>query len=426
MTASVHTGETVLFSVLLQLIVMIGAARLFGRFARAIGQPGVVGEIIAGLALGPSLFGYFLPGASAYLFSRQAAVPIGILSQIGLTLLMFQIGADFDFGQLREGRRRGVTGLVALVSIIAPLLLGCCVGLRSAPALAPGKDPFTYSLFCGVAIAITAVPILGRILREFDLAREPIGVIAISAAAINDVCGWLLLAGISAYATSSLTGWFVVWRAALLVGGVVVFRIVLQPMVDRLHRMWPVRNGHIPPNLMAAVFCLIFSLSLFTNSLGIFTIFGGFAAGILFYRHTDFVAAWHGQVGQFVLVFFLPIFFTSTGLRTSLLGLSSPADIAWLAAILAVSILGKIVPVYTAGRVCRLGHWQSLLLGSLMNTRALMELIVLNIGYDLGVLPQKPFTMLVVMAVATTVMTGPLLRLVLPRLGLNVSPAVHA
>jgi Kef-type K+ transport system membrane component KefB len=167
---------------------------------------------------------------------------------------------------------------------------------------------------------------------------------------------------------------------------------------------------------MAAVLGLMFLFGIATNALGIFTIFGGFAAGLLFHRHQAFVLAWRTQVGQFVLVFFLPVFFTFTGLRTNLLGLSV-ADAGWLGALLAVSIGGKILPVYAAGRLSGFGHWESAVLGSLMNTRALMELIVLNIGHDLGVLPQKPFTMLVVMAIATTVMTGPLLTRLLPRMG---------
>ena len=154
-----------------------------------------------------------------------------------------------------------------------------------------------------------------------------------------------------------------------------------------------------------------------TYSIGIFTIFGGFAAGLLFHRHTAFVQAWRRQVGQFVLVFFLPVFFTFTGLRTNVLGLSLTGDMGWLALVLAAAILGKVIPVYVAGRACGFGHWGAATLGALMNTRALMELIVLNVGYDLGLIPQKVFTMLVIMAVVTTIMTGPLLHVLLPRMG---------
>jgi Kef-type K+ transport system membrane component KefB len=190
--------------------------------------------------------------------------------------------------------------------------------------------------------------------------------------------------------------------------------------VRGLLRVFPVVEGRLDPGLMAVVFCLMFGFGLYTKAIGIFTIFGGFAAGVLFHREAAFVAAWRAQVGQFVLVFFLPVFFTFTGLRTNLLGLSA-ADFGWLGALLAISILGKIVPVYVAARLAGLAHAQAAILGALMNTRALMELIVLNIGFDLGFLPRPVFTMLVVMAVTTTLMTGPLLNLLLPRMRAEVS-----
>ena len=425
MTASVHTAELLLFSVLVQLIVMIGAARICNSLACRLGQPGVVGEIVAGLALGPSLFGALFPNAFHAVFSGTAGTPISMISQIGLILLMFQIGTEFEFGQLRTGRYRRAAALVAAGSIAGPLVLGFGFGRLSAASLAPGIDPMVYSLFCAVAVAITAVPILGRILREFRLSAHPIGVVAISAAAANDVIGWLLLACISAYATAQLSGAFLIWKLAGLAGGVALLWFVLRPLADRLVRIYPSLDGSVPPNLMAIVLCLMFALGLGTNALGIFTIFGGFAAGLLFHRHRDFVDAWREQVGQFVLIFFLPVFFTFTGLRTSVLGLTL-SDLGWLALVLAVSILGKTVPVYIAGRASGFGHWQSAVLGSLMNTRALMELIVLNIGYDLGFLPEKTFTMLVIMAVVTTIMTGPLLQALLPRMGHVLAERVPA
>ena len=170
----------------------------------------------------------------------------------------------------------------------------------------------------------------------------------------------------------------------------------------------------------------MFLCGLATKLIGIFTIFGGFAAGLLFHQHREFVVAWARQVGGFVIVFFLPVFFTSTGLRTNVLGLVSVTDWAWLAVILAASIGGKMIPVYVAARLSGFDHGHSSILGALMNTRALMELIVLNIGFDLGFIPQTVFTMLVIMAVATTVMTGPLLTLLLPRVGHRVPVGVEA
>jgi len=206
------------------------------------------------------------------------------------------------------------------------------------------------------------------------------------------------------------------WRSSS--GGLLLFfavlRLLLAPLTDRLVRRFPVKDGLMPPNLVAILIGLAFLLAICTFRLGIFAIFGGFAAGLLFHRHREIAAAWSRQVGGFVLVFFLPIFFTFTGLRTNLLGLGM-ADLPWLALILAAAILGKVVPAYLAARGAGFAARPALALGALMNTRALMELIVLTIGHELGFLPQAMFTMLVVMAVVTTLMTGPLLRFLLFR-----------
>jgi Kef-type K+ transport system membrane component KefB len=405
---------------------MIGVARLMNTLLRKFGQPGVIGEIIAGLLLGPSLLGHFFPQASHAVFGDKASTPIIIISQIGLILLMFQIGMDFEFAHLRNRRNaRGVFG-ITLASVGVPFCLGLMIGHWSAPVLAPGIDPLVYSLFCGVGLAITAVPILGRILREFGLTRSDIGVIAISAAALNDVVGWILLAGVSAYAAAHFSG----TRVVLQIGGLLLLLgalwFVLRPAVNRLIASNPLREGDVPPNLMAAVLCLMLALSICTYKLGIFAIFGGFAAGLLFHRHEAFVNAWRRQVGRFVMVFFLPVFFTFTGLRTNVLGLSTLADVQWLIVVLGAAVLGKIIPVYLAGRLSGFDRHQSWVLGALMNTRALMELIVLNIGFDLGFIPQKVFTMLVIMAVVTTIMTGPLLKLLLPRAGHVIPAGVEA
>jgi Kef-type K+ transport system membrane component KefB len=177
---------------------------------------------------------------------------------------------------------------------------------------------------------------------------------------------------------------------------------------------------------MAIVICLMLALSICTYKLGIFAIFGGFAAGLLFHRHEGFVTAWRRQVGRFVMVFFLPVFFTFTGLRTNVLGLSTLTDVQWLVVVLGAAMLGKIIPVYFASRLSGFDRHQSWVLGVLMNTRALMELIVLNIGFDLGFIPQKVFTMLVIMAVITTIMTGPMLKVLLPRTGHVIPAGVEA
>lgn len=410
MTNSVHQVEEVLVATLVQVIVIILAARAAGNAATALRQPRVVGEIVAGLILGPSCFGFLFPEASAAIFDPLGMPVIQILSQIGLILLMFQIGSDFDFGHLRTPRNRQATILIAISSIAAPLGVGGLLGYLTAPILAPGVDPLIYSLFLSVAFSITAVPVLGRILREYALTQTDIGVISISAAAVNDVVGWTLLAAIAALASAQFTLGGSGLQILGLIALAAVLRLFGRPLVDRLLRAMPVADGQVPPQLMVIVLALIFMAGIATQKLGVFTIFGGFLLGLLFHRHRDFVDAWQRQLGQFVLVFFLPIFFTYTGLGTNIAGLDTATDLAWCAAIFTAATLSKVLPVYAASRIAGLDAVQSTATGLLMNTRGLMELIVLNIGFSLGFIPQDVFTMLVIMAVGTTMMAGPLVR----------------
>jgi Kef-type K+ transport system membrane component KefB len=426
MNTSVNQTENLLFMTLLQLIIMVGAARYMHTVFRRFGQPGVIGEIFAGLLLGPSLMGHFFAQTSLTLFGQHASAPITIISQIGLILLMFQIGMDFEFGHLSTRRNRRATIAVTVVSVTVPLGLGVLLGRLSASVLAPSIDPLSYSLFLGLGMAITAVPILGRILRQYGLTHTEVGVVAISAAAINDVIGWILLSVISAYAASKFSTEHLTYQLGGLLSFVLVLWFVMRPLTARLLVRYPARDGQLNPNLMAIVVCLIFALGICTYQLGIFAIFGGFAAGVLFHADKHFVEAWRNQVGRFVLVFFLPVFFTYTGLRTNILGLSTASDWEWLAILLATAVLSKIVPVYFVGRACGFNRNESSILGTLMNTRALMELIVLNIGFDLGLIPQKVFTMLVIMAVATTLMAGPLLKRLLSRTGHSIPVGLEA
>jgi len=422
----VHQKEDLLVIVLIQLIIIITAARVAGSAAVALKQPRAVGEIIAGLALGPSLLGFVAPDLSASIFTPAATPPLQILSQIGLLLLLFQIGSEFEFSHLSSARNARATVIVAIASVMAPLIGGFAIGQATAQSLAPEIDPLVYSLFCSVALAITALPILGRILREYGLERDEVGVIAISAAALNDVAGWVLLAAVVAVATAT----FSIEQAGFQVAGIVAFGLgsffIGRPLIDALLRRFPIVQDQLPTPLLAIFLGLIFLFGIATEALGIFTIFGGFMLGILVHQHHAFVAAWRQQMGAFVLVFFLPIFFTYTGLRTNVLGLDSVSDWVACAGFFAAAVVLKFVPVYLAARACGLKPEQAQMLGVLMNTRALMELIVLNIGFSLGFLPQDVFTMLVIMAVGTTIMTGPLLRLILRRSGREIARVTEA
>lgn len=419
--------EAYLAAILAQLAVIILVGRLMNRVFTRLGQPGAVGEIIGGLMLGPSLLGLVAPEFHAGFFPTDTARSLYVIGQVGLILLMFEIGADFEFGHLSEPRFRRATLLNATLSVTVPFAAGIGVGIATHGVLAPGVDRTLYVLFLGVALAITAVPILGRILREYGLNRTPVGVVAISSAAANDVAGWLILAAIAAMAMGGLSDGFFLWRLAALAGLALVLHFLLAPVVTRLvaANAEPLSRQDLPHGLMAITIAFAFAAALATEAIGIFAIFGGFAVGLVYHRHLAFVAAWRTSVGKFVLVFFLPIFFTLTGLRTDIWGLTM-ADLPWFALILAAAIGAKLLPCYLAGRLAGFTHPESWLLGSLMNTRALMELIVLNIAYDLGVLPRNVFTMLVLMAVITTMMTGPLIRLILPKMGLSGRPQASA
>lgn len=421
-----HQPESLVFTALLQLVVVIAAARAGNQLFRRLGQPGVVGEIIAGLMLGPSLFGYFYPNISHALFAEATVPAMTVISQVGVVLLMFQIGADCDLGHLR--RRRNRTGIVAIsvVSTAVSWVMGFAIGRLSASVLAPHADPLVYSLFCGVVLTIVAVPVLGRILSEFDLTHTEVGVVAMSVAAINDVTGWVLLAAIAAYASAGYSpGTAAMQIAGILLLGIVA-RFALRPLVSWLSGKIPTARGEIPAGVLTAIVCFIFMMGMCTYLLGVFTIFGAFIAGLLFYDNKAFVELWRVQVGKAVIVLFLPVFFAYTGLRTNILGLVSGSDWLWVSIVLSAAILGKVVPVYLAGRACGFERGECAILGTLMNTRGLTELIALNIGYDHGFLSQRAFTIFVIMAVVTTLMTGPLLGVLLPRGGYLVARRLEA
>ena len=418
---SVHKTEALLYFTLLQLCIVILAGRVGSTVAVRLAQATAVGEIIIGILLGPSLFGWLAPDTFKYVFHSVPGEPMQILSQIGLILLMFQIGIEFDFGHLTEKRNRRTVMAVAAAGLVFPFALGFALGWYSAGSVSPAAHPLSTALFVATAFSITALPILGRILIEFKLTQEPIGVIAISAAAINDVVGWLLLALVTALSVSQ----FQAGGFALNVGAVGLFAVlswwIARPLLKRLVR-WaqnqPARDGApkaLSNNLLGLLIAAIFIGAMATYKLGIFAIFGGFMLGVLLHDERELVDTWRDRMGQFVTVFFLPIFFTYTGLRTNIGGLDTPALWAWCAVVIGLATVGKFFGSYLAARFVGLPKAESKVLGILMNTRALMELIVINVGYDLGVISQNLFTMLVLMAIISTVITSPLLRRWLPR-----------
>lgn len=425
--ALTQSPERALGFVLLQLTVIIGAARLLGAAARRLGQPRSVGEIAAGLCLGPSVLGHFAPSVFRFVFATVSSLPLVIMSQIGLTLLMFLIGMGFDFSHVQGGLNRRAVILIAVGAIVPPFICGLGLGWVSRPFLAPHIALAPYSLFIATALAITAVPILGRILNEYGLSRTRLGALVMSAAAINDATGWLLLLAVAAYAAARFSAEVMLCRLLALGLYLLVSFTVLRWVIKAgmVRARWPETAG-LPPDVLAITVIAVFLSGLLTYLIGIFTIFGGFVMGVLVHEHRGFVARVRQSLGDFVMVFFLPIFFTYAGLRTDLAGLDSLRLWLWCGLITFVATVSKGAGAYAGARLGGLNATTSGVVAILMNTRALMELIVINIGYSAGFIPQVLYTMLVVMALITTIMTGPVLRRLLPRLGHVIPEGIDA
>ena len=416
---TIHQAELLLFFTLLQLAIIVLAGRVGGAFALKIGQSAVVGEIILGILLGPSLFGIVAPELFEWVFRSTPPGPLSMLSQIGLIFLMFQIGQEFDFSHLKITRHRNTMISVAVASMIAPFILGFGFGYLAAPILSPDANQIGSALFVGTAFSITALPILGRIMIEFGITNTPVGVVAISAAAINDVIGWVLLAFVSALTISAFSLESLGWIILSITIYIAVCWLAIRPLMKWLIKKLGTPAEPLTGNVLGAMIVLIFLSAMTTYKIGIFAIFGGFMLGVLVYDESAFVSAWRKKVGSFVTVFFLPIFFTYTGLRTSIGSLDTLELWGWCLLLVTLATLGKFGAAYYAARINGLSKNESTVIGVMMNTRALMELIVINIGLDLGVISPTVFTMLVIMAIFSTVITTPVLRKKLPAIGLG-------
>ena len=405
---SAHIEHIVLI-VLLQLSVVIAAARLFGMLFRRFGQPRVCGEIVAGLLLGPSVFGRYFPEISAQVFSPSVNPVLSVISQIGLVLVMFLIGLEFDFSHLKKSRRAVLS--VSLAGILLPFGLGLGLGWFLHRQLALDGNWLYFSLFMATAFSITAIPVLGRILIELELNRTMIGSLTITAAALNDAAGWVLLALVTAISQAA----FDPWNFAGMIAGIGVFALIMFLIVRPLAIRW-ITSGSLSLDSFAILLILIFLSAIATNAIGIFPVFGAFLFGAILYDQTDFVAAIRARLSDFVTVFFLPIFFTYTGLRTDI-GSMSGGELWWLCGlVLLTATAGKLGGCTLAARWNGLSWRQASAIGIMMNTRGLMELIVINIGFDLGIIPRTVYFMLVFMAIVTTCMTAPVLRRIRPEL----------
>lgn len=391
---------------LLQIVVVAAVARLGGLVAKRLGQPAVVGEIAAGLALGPSLLGALSPDAYAALFPPASLGALKLISQLGVIVFMFLVGLELDLDSL--GERTHAAVLVSHASIIIPMLGGMALALRLYGDWAPSGVGFVpFALFMGVAMSVTAFPVLARILTDRGLTRTPLGSLALTCAAVDDVTAWSLLAVVVAIAQAGSAGaaaYTILWAGgftALMLYGV-------KPVLARVARAAPASDTGLQLGLMV----LAFSSALATEAIGIHALFGAFVAGVITPHSPGLRGYLRERLGGFATLFLLPLFFALTGLRTRV-GLIGGAE-AWGAclAILGVAVAGKFLGSAAAARLVGLSWGESFSLGALMNTRGLMELVALNVGYELGVISEPLFAMMVLMALATTAMAGPALSVV--------------
>lgn len=398
--------------VLFEWMIIIAVAWMVGRVCKKLlGQPLAVGEILAGLLLGPSALGLIWPHDWAPLFPNETQQSLQLLGKIGVIFLVFQVGMEFDYSHLKA-RSKTVVG-VSIAGIAAPMFGGLLIGKWLHTNFAPETNYLGFQLFVCIALSITALPIMGRILLEMGLERTALGALCISAAAIDDVIGWVGLAVITALATSN----FDLTKVATPVIGVIVFFLVLQkvvaPLITAYWRRTAV-NGKMSATFLAVLLIGLFVSCETTSYLKVFALFGAFMFGVVLSHQTDLVKAWRDQFSNFVLIALVPIFFTNTGLRTEIGSLNS--NLAWVAcaAIFLAAALGKLLGCGLVARLSGQTTLEAVSIAALMNSRALMGLIAINVGYELKLLPKELFTMFIIMALLTTAMTGPMLRLWLP------------
>lgn len=404
-----HNLKHPLALLLAQIVTIIFVARFFGWICKKIGQPSVIGEIIAGIALGPSLAGLYLPEFSAALFPPQSLGNLQFLSQIGLILFMFVVGMELDLKVLKNQAHEAV--VISHASIIAPFAMGMGLAYFMYTSFAPqGVQYASFALFMGIAMSVTAFPVLARIVQERGIHKTRLGTLVITCAAADDITAWCILAVVIAIvkAGSFVSALYVIALSLLYV---LLMITVIRPFLKRVGDLHSSRENLSKP--IVAIFFLTLVISAYTTEIiGIHALFGAFMAGAIMPDNAKFRNVFIEKVEDVALVLLLPLFFVFTGLRTEI-GLLNDLYLWKITGLIVlVAITGKFIGSAVAAKVVGENWKDSLTIGALMNTRGLMELVVLNIGYDLGVLSPEIFAMLVIMALLTTFMTGPSLDLI--------------
>ena len=394
---------------LLQIISILIISRIFGFFFSKIGQPTVIGEILAGIVLGPSLLGYFLPGAFHFLFAPDSLGNLYMLSQVGLILFMFTIGMDLNFGELKE--KMGKIYVISHASIIIPYFFGMLLAYFVYHEFAAAQADFlSFALFIGISMSITAFPVLARIVQEKGLSRTHLGAVSIASAAINDVTAWCVLAAVIAIAK---TGSFVssIYTIGFSVLYVLSMMFIVRPFLKRIGQIYS-NSEVLNKSIIAFLLLMLILSSYITQIIGIHALFGAFLAGVVMPPLPSFRKIVIDKIEDVSVTLLLPLFFVFTGLRTEIGLLNTPYLWVICAVFILVAVSGKFFGGAFSARILGESWKDSLSIGVLMNTRGLMELIVLNIGYEMGILPPAIFVMLVIMALVTTFMTTPALSII--------------
>jgi Kef-type K+ transport system membrane component KefB len=393
-----------------ELILSIGIVLLtthvFGWIFHHIHQPRVVGEMTAGILLGPSLFGRFFPGTFAFVFPASSMPALTVLSQVGLLLFMFVVGLEVDLKRILK--QPAAVVLISNVSIVLPLVMGVGLAKVLYPEFAVKQVPFsTFALFMGTAMSITAFPVLARILKERNLLGTGIGSMAISCAAIDDISAWLLLAVLTAMVHSSQS-----WRAFAVT--LILLAVFVATMLLPIRRVASLLESRYQQNgasmeFISLLMLFMLAASWTTERLGVHALFGAFIAGLVVPKNGRMIADLVDRIESLSLALLLPLFFALTGLRTRIDLLTDKALWGYAGAIIATAVAGKLAGAAFTARATGMNWKDSLGLGVLMNTRGLVELVILNAGLDLGILSPALFTMMVLMALVTTFMTSPIL-----------------
>jgi Kef-type K+ transport system membrane component KefB len=398
-------GHTVAAFFIAVAVVML-AARLAGAGIAKLGQPRVMGEVLAGIALGPTLFGAIAPDLQATLFPVDVVPVLGVAANLGLIFYMFLIGLELDFGQLRG--RVAQTVAISNTGVMIPMVAGLAVALPTYALVGPDNGFAGFALFMGVAMSITAFPVLARILAERRMLKSHVGATAIASAAVDDVSAWFLIALATAVAAAG-SGSAVVRTVLLAFAFVAVMALAVRPLLARVSVAFD-EAGRVPGAWITAIFAGILLAAFTTEEIGIALIFGAFVMGAVMPRHAGLTEDVTRRLEDFVVLLLLPLFFAYTGLRTNVGLLDRPALVALTLVLIVVAIACKFGGTLIAARVTGLGWRESAILGTLMNTRGLTELIVLNLALEKGVISEALFAALVLMALVTTFMTGPILR----------------